>query len=842
MKVVNSLVADSAQKEPTEPTVFQRFYGKYKIFLAVVAFIVALTVTYCTLSFVISGSIGVPEQMQSIVTFNQKEVYSNLRGFELRGIDNNVIFTYGDFGYFVMENVDEKFSQYNYITIFLSRLSDPNTNILLKAHEPVSLFDDGHSVQHRILASQFRILDGQNTIAIPLNEWLALELRLGDRQHMSMIVEEVTLSRFPVLPDWFIPVYLILTLVIVALWYFLVFKGLGKWFLAHPWALLAVIIIFQALLMAYYVGQKRGVHIDDIYTISQATAFETGEYGRHFVFRPDLTNNWHTPDFFWNAITVQEHERFDFVGLHSYIMAVPHPNPLYQITYLFVASFFPDTFNFWIGGGINIFWMILISIFMYKSSLLIIKNPLLALMPVAIWAFSNAAMSIVVFIRFYSPSAFFFTLTTYLSLLLITKKTDGGVKFCLALGAVFLFGWITNTQFILFFGLLAALLLLWLLLNKEFKKIANCIITLVAGVGIHYFFYNVGIRGVFEGGRLHGPLGIAERQEGRIAGMTTAQHVVRNNEFLSHMDRFFFGENMILVLLLLVALLVIMVIKLSSLKLGVLSDIPMKDKLLQIFMVVISLTLLSAFAYISSAVIGENLTILAGILIMLLIIASTYMYKYKSVFISFFTQHNGYAIILLLVSVSVFFVIIARYNPGISEYRNRHMIPIYPTLAIALIYSLYLIIPNLSKRLVAATLVLVTCFIVLSNVSNRHVMFLYPYTPDTAAILSTEERRDSLFLIAGRTGPGVNYQIYDLVHFDRIFIADGLPENIEDESFYDALHDINHGEGIFISICETLNAGPIFEHMREVIGFSDIELLYRKYAFIEYFYMYRIVW
>jgi len=811
---VNALLAEPTPENPSKPTVFRRFYLKYKTFLAVATLIAMLVVVYCILSLLVSESIGIPRQMQPTVSLSQKEVYSNLCGFELRGIDNNVLFTYDDFGYVVIDNIDSVGSYFDYVTVFLSRLSDPGTSVLLRTHESGDVFGYGGSEQYRVHFTRFSIYDGQNTIPIPVGDWTALELRLGNRQHMSMTVDEVTLSRFPVLPDWFIPVYVVLVLIISAVWFFIVFRGLGRWFLAHPYVLLVILIFFQSLLMAYYIGQRISPFVDEMHTITRGVAFMTGEEPqRRFDNRPDFTNTWHTPDYFWNAITVQQSERFDFVGLYRFIRISGHSNPLDFTTYLLAASFFPETYSLWIGGSINIIWLALVSVFMYKASLLLIKDSLIALLPVAIWGFTGAAMSLAVFIRFYTPSTFFFTLTTYLALLLLTKTTRAGLKYCLALGAIFLFGWFTNLQFVLFFGISAAMLLFWLLRSREYIQIRNCIITLVISVIAHTLFYGGYFIDLLRGGGLRTVAGVAEHREEVMGVQGSDVHMERIDGFLSFLNNDFFGGNI--------------------------------RPLLYLFIAVVVIAIVIQLSRFASAHKNESSYSFTLKIPSLVILRKQLLNKRNMP-----AQQNTFIVFFLIILITVFFVVVARYALHLVTYTaNRYMLPIYPTLAITLVFLFYLVLNRIKQINTTIILLVVSVFLIFSNSLDRSVLFLHPERPDTVAILSAEESRDTLVVVPEVEGMGfrglywLTNQLYVFPLFDRTFIADAIPNDFDSEDFNNAINSISYGEGVFVLIANNINTDIFFEHMQSLLDFRDTELLYRKdFMYGRGYDMHRIVW
>ena len=819
--------------------------SKKKTTFAVLALPVAFTMAYCVLSLVISGSVGVPRFMQRDISFSQDAVYDNfLHGFDVEG---EVIWANNDSAYIKVELEEIIWGRYRYATLFISRLSDPDRNIALRA------FDSDQTY-----ATYFQLLEGQNTVRFQRNDWDGVEITLGTRQNMSMIIDEISFSRFPVLPDYFVILFAALAVLIGITWYLTVFRGFGKWLLVNPWMLFVIMVFFQVLFMSYYVAQKASFHIDEMITISQSVSLETGEYGVYFTDRPDFHDTWHSPEYFWNAITVQGNERFDFISLHNWIRTTGHTQPLQHLNYLLVASFFPDTFNLLIVGIITIFWMILTNIFLFKASLLVIKNPLLALLPVAIWGFSNAAMSLATYIRFYNQSTFFFTLTTYLGLLLITGKTKAGLKYCLALGVTFFLGWLTAMQFILFFGIAAVLLLLWLLHGKELRQIRNCAITLAISTIAHHLFYNVNlgrrvaegrlqnvdIGEILTGGRLENIARFAGRQEERWGYRGIDYHLERLDGFLSHLDSTLFGDNMYSVIILLIVLSAIALARISGFNSDAINNFHVRDKLLQILFTGLCVSLIVLFTHISKEFVGVGITLLTVLLFMLLVIVFIAYQKHKSIFEQCL-KSNGYALAFMMLGAAVFFIVASRLAFFVS---TRYMISIQPTIALIFVLLIYLVMRTTKKNIMYAAVIFMAAFVIVSNMSNRDSTLLYResqqhHPPNTAAIFSTEESLDTLIAINSFGANTLNHMmrpwlLYDAAIFERTYIVGDIPEDFEHEGFRYALDSIEYGEGLYVLVSGHIDSDLIFDHMQQNLGFSDVVLLYRKYLFS----MYRIMW
>jgi len=246
--------------------------------------------------------------------------------------------------------------------------------------------------------------------------------------------------------------------------------------------------------MVYYVDQKKWLHADEFFSIVQANEDLVGQTRARLD--PEWFNQWNTPDYFLKFLTVQPDERFDFKNVYKNMSANVHP-PFYHMQLHAVSSLFPNIWNKWIGASINLFWLILANIMLYFASRLLLRHKWLALLPCAIWGLSAGSISSVVFFRPYATMTFFFTALVFLAALIITQERKADIKYCIALGLVLFFGFLTMIYFIIFFVLVAVILLAWLLYTKEYKQIFNCAITIAVTMGLYFWFWPYSRKYVF---------------------------------------------------------------------------------------------------------------------------------------------------------------------------------------------------------------------------------------------------------------------------------------------------------------------------------------------------------
>ena len=460
---------------------------KARFLVPILGLIGGLLVLYCILCQVIAGTIGLPIQMQKTVSYEQKSLYNNLSDFEIR---KDVIFSSSDQGVISLQIDNNPVGKYRFVTIITSALSDFETIAEVRYGNGEGDFPE-ENLRH------FMLNRGQSQAHIAYNNWSELRIRLGTRDGMSMVVDRVMLSRFPILPENFLMIFLALCAILCVIWYLITFHGLGKYLLKRPTALLAVIILFQVLTVVNLIDQKKGFHVDEIYSLTQANGTQGVAWPRSDV---NWYNTWNDSEYYWNTITVQPEERFNYKYVYDVMIQNVHP-PLYNLLLHTVYSFNPNKLNNWYGAWINIFWFVLANISLYLSSRLILKSKYLALLPSIIWGFSAGLLTSMTFFRPYVMLTFFFTALTYLSLLLISGKRKADRRFCITFAAVLVLGFFTQLYFIIYFTLIAIGLLVWLLYKKEHKQLLNCTIATACGAGIYFAIWPYAISQMFSSSR-----------------------------------------------------------------------------------------------------------------------------------------------------------------------------------------------------------------------------------------------------------------------------------------------------------------------------------------------------
>lgn len=148
----------------------------------------------------------------------------------------------------------------------------------------------------------------------------------------------------------------------------------------------------------------------------------------------DISYKWLDAKIFHDYLTVQQAERFSYGHIGDNLKFVEHP-PLYFIMLHTVCSFFPDMFNKWCGGTLNLIFFALTLVMLYKLSRLFFKDDIMALLPVFLWGFSEAGLATAMYLRMYMLQTFFAVCLVYETLNMLNENILDKRR----LGKIFLF-------------------------------------------------------------------------------------------------------------------------------------------------------------------------------------------------------------------------------------------------------------------------------------------------------------------------------------------------------------------------------------------------------------------
>ncbi|MFL2080020.1 hypothetical protein [Marinilactibacillus psychrotolerans] len=236
-----------------------------------------------------------------------------------------------------------------------------------------------------------------------------------------------------------------------------------------------LILIF---ILVYFSSLKVGFHIDEIYTFG----LSNGE----FTPFPYLSEQWINPSYYYDYLTVDSNDAFNYTSVYYNQTQDVHPPLFYFLTHFF-HSIFTEQFTHWINNGINIIFYLLIFILIYKISMQVIQNRWFSYSVSLFWGLSIGAISSVMFLRMYVMLTFF-----CISLLLLSLKYLDSYSIFRNLIYIFItifLGALTQYYFFVYSFFTIGILCILLIIRKKFKKFILVGITSLLGILSAYIFF-----------------------------------------------------------------------------------------------------------------------------------------------------------------------------------------------------------------------------------------------------------------------------------------------------------------------------------------------------------------
>jgi len=324
-----------------------------------------------------------------------------------------------------------------------------------------------------------------------------------------------------------------------------------SWINQYSTILLILILLVQLITMIYFVGQKNGYNLDEMFSLQQAN----GRLFRGLIhFDPNIFDRWITGQDMMNFHIVQYEYRFNFRHIFQTLSYDVHP-PFHNLQLHLIGSLFPNQFNIWMLAVINIFWMLGTTIMLYLSSELLFKQAksgkTIALLPPLLWSLSYSLVNYTVFFRMYTTMIFFVTALAYLGLRVIddvNQNKNTKPLIYIILSVVLVLGWFTMHLFAITAVLAGVFLLIWLLIKKEYNRAILFTITGILSIVIFLLVWPATIDQVFGSFR-----GINYMQ------VTISSYIVRLQNYFYILSRELFGGRLNIVLILMIISIVLMI-------------------------------------------------------------------------------------------------------------------------------------------------------------------------------------------------------------------------------------------------------------------------------------------
>lgn len=228
---------------------------------------------------------------------------------------------------------------------------------------------------------------------------------------------------------------------------------------------MGILLIIQFGIILYFAVNKINYHPDEIFSYGLANSTR----GPYFTSDEEYLDNWHNTSYFREYLTVQEEDKFNYNYLIENQKKDVHP-PLYYVLLNTVSSLTPNIFSKWTGIGINILCCFITSIILYKMCIHIFLNRYIAILPCLLWGGSIFCINSVLFIRMYSLLTVWTVLITWNILkFLHCNKTKSRILVDIYLTIVL--GFMTQYYFIIYLFFISFIFEVILFIKKRFRDV-----------------------------------------------------------------------------------------------------------------------------------------------------------------------------------------------------------------------------------------------------------------------------------------------------------------------------------------------------------------------------------
>lgn len=223
------------------------------------------------------------------------------------------------------------------------------------------------------------------------------------------------------------------------------------------------------------------------------------------------TTTWVSGSDYVDYLSPSKTNRFNYASVYYNQRGDVHP-PLFYLALHTVCSFFPGVFSKWFGIFNNMVFMLLALFVLYRMVTKHLGGEMAAVCIVAAYGLSAAFVTATVFIRMYALLTLMILWCLDVHLDLVKKEFVLDKKLGLRLLFSLLLGYLTHYYFLLFAGMLALIICIWMMKGKKWKclrqYVVTCVLTGVIGLAVWPF----SVKHVFGGYR--GQSSIAALKQG----------------------------------------------------------------------------------------------------------------------------------------------------------------------------------------------------------------------------------------------------------------------------------------------------------------------------------------
>ncbi|MDR1729004.1 MAG: glycosyltransferase family 39 protein [Acidobacteriota bacterium] len=351
---------------------------------------------------------------------------------------------------------------------------------------------------------RFDVKDGYTTLHFP-DGARELCFDFGTTPGPAIKIEQCVFSEFPSLPSHFLPLFIGLSFLIVFMLYGISFAGFGHFLSAHPTIVLFAVIVLQMVYISYWHVNKRGWHIDEIYSLMQsndAVAFHDFKF-----------NEWLDGKYFADILSVQSDERWglyaDIYRKHSEHV---HP-PLHNFLLHTMYSFFPGTVNLRPGFVFNLGVFAVSMYLLYVTSKFVLPDNK-ALLPPLMFGFTSGAVCNVNFVRMYCLLSLFFIVLAYCVFRLMDDRKVNW-KLYISVAIVVCIGFFVHYYFAVWAFIVLVITSAFLFWNKRFDDLKKLVCATGCGMVANLLIFPYAIRHI-----------LFEKNHGIMQGDNLSTHVL----------------------------------------------------------------------------------------------------------------------------------------------------------------------------------------------------------------------------------------------------------------------------------------------------------------------------
>lgn len=256
-------------------------------------------------------------------------------------------------------------------------------------------------------------------------------------------------------------------------------------------ALLAVLILVQLAVMAWYGTQKSDYHVDEYYTFGLANHHggKTMEFQDGASYQGDQV--------FLDYLAASPEHRFDYGNVWDNQREDVHP-PFYYVLIHTLCSFLPGVFDKWIGISVNLVCLVLADILLYLLARKVSGSWGMGILAAFAGGFSLLAVNMVLFIRMYAMLTVFF-LALALLFCAYYEKERLDAKFCILLFLIVVGGSMTQYYYLMYLFFLCLYFGVHLLIKGDRRNVLCYLGTLgAAGLACIALFPDM-LRQIFGG-------------------------------------------------------------------------------------------------------------------------------------------------------------------------------------------------------------------------------------------------------------------------------------------------------------------------------------------------------